>query len=377
MNQFATTFDESVDWLQRRSTAMIRASHREMADGTAAFPPQVATHYEAFWLRDYAYILAGDPDAFSHDEQIAACRLFVSKQRDDGAMVDCIKFDGTPIYQPGYGTMGENPVADGSQFAVDVAWHTFQNTRNFTLLKEILDALIRGLNAVPRSARGLVWIDPDGWDRCPYGFTDSIRKTGEVLFCSLLLVQAQRQIADLLDAVSRDGEAASWRAASERVAENVRAVFWDEESQLFLAATRDCRQVDIWGSVFAAFLGVADESQKRAIREYSRTHYGDLVWHGQLRHLPRGAYWNKTATPREEYQNGAYWATPIGWFVAVLRDADVALAEKTIVDLVRDFQAHGVYECISGRESGTRNGNVEGYLASVALPLEVLRHWPR
>lgn len=270
MDQLVTTFAEAVDWLQRRSTEMIRASRREMADGTAAFPPQVATHYDAFWLRDYAYLLAGDPDAVSHDEQIAACRLFVSKQRDDGAMVDCVKFDGTPIYRPGMGTLGDNPVADGSQFAVDVAWRTFRNTRNLALLEEILDALIRGLHAVPRSERGLVWIEPRGWDRCPYGFTDTIRKTGEELFCSLLLVQAQRQIADLLDAVSRDEEAASWRAESERVAGNVRAVFWDEDAQLFLAATRDCRQSDVWGSVFAAFLGVADEAQKRAIGEYSR-----------------------------------------------------------------------------------------------------------
>ena len=120
MNEVVSNFAEAVDWLQRHSTAMIRASRREMADGTAAFPPQVASHYDAFW----------------------------------------------------------------SQFAVDVAWRTFGNTRDLVLLRDIIEPLLRGLNAVPRSERGLVWIAPDGWDRCPYGFTDSQNRRGIVLLAA-------------------------------------------------------------------------------------------------------------------------------------------------------------------------------------------------
>jgi len=95
-----------------------------LRDGVAAFPPQVETGYEAFWLRDYAYMLEGYIDAFTDKELLDACQMFLKAQRADGACVDCVKFDGTPIYQPGYGSMGENPVADGSQFAVAVAWYT-------------------------------------------------------------------------------------------------------------------------------------------------------------------------------------------------------------------------------------------------------------
>jgi len=47
--------------------------------------------------------------------------------------------DGTPCYMPGYGTIGRNPVADGSQFMVDVAWHTFQQTRDTNLVHVALD----------------------------------------------------------------------------------------------------------------------------------------------------------------------------------------------------------------------------------------------
>ena len=74
--------------------------------------------------------------------------------------VDCVKFDGTLIYQPGYGSMGKNPVADGSQFTVAVAWHTYQKTRDDKLLAEIVEPLPRhecgagNLRYAPRSHPG-------------------------------------------------------------------------------------------------------------------------------------------------------------------------------------------------------------------------------
>ena len=87
-----------------------------MKDGTSAFPPQVGIGYEAFWLRDYIYTLEGSVDSYSDKELLDAGRLFIKSMRADGAGVDCVKFDGQPIYKPGFGTLGANPVADGSQF---------------------------------------------------------------------------------------------------------------------------------------------------------------------------------------------------------------------------------------------------------------------
>ena len=179
------TFASAVAWLKERSTEMIRACRRQTKSGIAAFPPQVGGGYEAFWLRDYAYMLEGNRTAFSPQELKDAYRFFLAGQRADGAMVDCIKFDGTPCYMPGYGTIGHNPVADGSQFMVDVAWHTFQQTRDTNLVGETLDALLKGMKAVPRNpTNGLVYIRPGPeHDRCPYGFTDAIRKQGDENEC--------------------------------------------------------------------------------------------------------------------------------------------------------------------------------------------------
>jgi hypothetical protein len=357
-------------WLEKEAHRIIRASKRTMKDGTAAFPPQVGIGYEAFWLRDYEYTLEGAVDAYSDKELADACRLFVRSIRSDGAAVDCVKFDGTPIYMPGYGSMGKNPVADGSQFTIAVAWHTYRKTKDKQLLREITEPLIKTMNAVPRNPdTGLVHIKPgEEWDRCPYGFTDSIRMQGDTLFCSLLFVQAARQISDLLSALDRGADAAHWKEEGERVAASIRKVFWDAQTGLFRAATVCCREHDIWGSAFAVYLGVADAAQSKAIAAYFKEHYSAIVQDGQIRHLPGGVYWEKAGCGRDTYQNGAYWATPTGWFVYTLDPADPRLADQTVVDMVRDFQNGGTCEWIIGKTHTLPN-----YLASAALPLAGIR----
>jgi len=365
----AATLSEAVAWLEQEAHRIIRASKREMNDSTAAFPPQVGIHYEAFWLRDYEYTLEGSVDSYSDKELTDACRLFVQSMDANGAGVDCVKFDGTPIYKPGMGTMGENPVADGSQFTVGVAWHTYQKTKDDMLLKDILDALVKTMNAVPRNPETkLVHIRPgEPQDRCPYGFTDTIGKEGDELFCSLLYVQACRQLAYLLNAAQRETEARKWQEEATHVAEGVRSVFWDAEVGLFRAATITCREHDIWGSAFAVYLGVADADQSQTIAQYFEAHYGEIVQHGQIRHLPGGVYWEK-GRARDEYQNGAYWATPTGWFVYTLDLVDPALADQTIIDMVNHFRKYGACEWINGERR-----QLPHYLASAALPLDGIR----
>ena len=360
---------QAVAWLEAEAHRIIRASRREMKDGMAAFPPQVGIGYEAFWLRDYEYTLEGSINSYSDKELIDACRLFIRSVRDDGAGVDCVKYDGTPIYKPGYGTMGENPVADGGQFTVGVAYHTYRKTKDARLLSEMLTPLVKAMGAAPRNAStGLVHIDPQrSWDRCPYGFTDTIRKQGDELFCSLLYVQACRQLSDLLLQGGREDESRKWKEEAGRVAGSIRKVFWDADTGLFRAATVKCREHDIWGSAFAVFLGVADEAQSAAIARYFKTHYSGIVQDGQIRHLPGGVYWEQGGA-RDQYQNGAYWATPAGWFVYTLDLADPELADRTILDMVKHFRKHGACEWIIGEQRRLSN-----YLASAALPLDGIR----
>jgi len=361
---------EAVRWMQEESHRLIRASRRVMADGTAAFPPQVGIGYEAFWLRDFAYTLEGSVDSYSDKELLDAAALFIGSMRADGAGVDCVKFDGTPIYQPGFGSMGAHPVADGSQFTVAVAWHTYRKTRDVAFLRQNIDALVKTMRAVPRSPETkLVHIrQGEPWDRCPYGFTDTVRMEGDVLFCSLLYVEAGRRLGDLLDAVERKNEAAQWKSEAVAVAKSVREIFWDQQVGLFRAATGRCREHHIWGSAFAVYLGVADETQSRAVATYLKDHYEQIVQDGQIRHLPPGLYWESCRAARDTYQNGAYWATPTGWFVYALDLVDPKLADQTILDLVTDFRTGGVCEWVFGEKR-----TLPKYLASAALPIPAIQ----
>ncbi len=93
------TIADAVSWLEEEAHRIIRASKREMKDGTSAFPPQVGIHYEAFWLRDYEYTLEGSIASYSDKELTDACRLFVRTISPNGAGVDCVNFGGTPIYK--------------------------------------------------------------------------------------------------------------------------------------------------------------------------------------------------------------------------------------------------------------------------------------
>ena len=361
---------DAVSWLEKEAHRIIRASKREMKDGTAAFPPQVGIGYEAFWLRDYEYTLEGSIASYSDKELTDACRLFVRSVRADGAGVDCVKFDGTPIYKPGYGSMGKEPVLDGPPFTVSVAWQTYQRTKDKTLLAELLEPLIKTMNYMPRNTtNGLAHIAFPG-ERCPYGFTDSIKKSGDELFCSLLMVQASRQLGDLLEAGGRKDEAQKWRKEATRVGANVRSVFWDKDVGLFRSTTGNCNVPDIWGSAFAVWLGVADVGQAKEIAQYFKTHYAEIVQDGQVRHIPGFTDWNGKKTPANggSYQSGAFWATPVGWFVYTLDLVDSALADQTVVNMVDHFKKHGACEWISGESRQLPN-----YLASAALPLDGIR----
>ncbi len=363
------SFQDAVSWLGFEADRIIRESVRTMDDGTEAFPPQVGLGYEAFWLRDYSYTLEGSIDSYSDKELNDACRLFVNGMNDGGAGVDCIKFDGTNIYKPGFGTMGKNPVADGSQFTVNVAWNTYQKTKDKKLLKSMIEPLIKTMNAVPRNPNThLVHIIPgEEQERCPYGFTDTVGKQGDLLFCSLLFVQASRRLADLLSSLDRTEESKHWKNESVKIEKNIRNVFWDDSIGLFRAATVQCKEPDIWGSAFAVYLGIADEKQSFSIAKYFQSQYNEIVQKGQIRHLPGGVYW-EVARKRDDYQNGAFWATPTGWFVYTLDLVDPKLADQTVVDMVNDFKENGANEWIFGSTYRLSN-----YLASAALPLEGIR----
>ena len=366
-----STLAEAQKWLEVRVPSMIKDCRRTMDDGMAAYPPQVGSGYKAFWLRDYAYILEGGAAYIPRSELLAAVNVFFGAQREDGACVDCVKYDGTAIYKPGYGTMGENPVADGSQFTVAVVYLTWKQTGDKSLLSaKVLDKLVRAMEVIPTNSQtGLVHIDPaKEWDRCPYGFTDSIRKKGDCLFTSLLAVEASRRLSEMLMAAGREEDAKVFTQRAQSMSSKINQVFWDERMQLYRAATVACCEHDIWGSAFAVWLGVAPPERAEKIAAVFMKNHKSLTQKGQLRHTLPGVYW-KTGCKRDTYQNGAFWGTPVGWYAYALNRIDPKLADQLIIDLVNDYAARGVGEWVFGDKVALP----QGYMSSATLPLAGIR----
>lgn len=361
--------DARLAWLESAAADAMRAAERKMSDGSVVHVPQGCCKYEAFWLRDYVMMLEG---RVVPRERIVPCaKIFLKAVSPEGFGVDCVKFDGTPVYKPGYGTMGANPVLDGCPYTVKLASESWKQTGDGFFLEPVtLDLLEKVLAAIPHAPGGcLPWIDPKAeWDRCPFGFTDSVRKQGECLFSSLLELEARRNFAEMLEAAGRRSAAAAERAKVDRMVKAVESAFWDEATGLYRAATVKCREHDIWGSAYAVWLGIAAPARVRRVAEYFRDHLDGLVQKGQIRQLPPGTYWEKTLTGRDSYQNGAYWGTATGWFAWTLAKVDRAKAMSLFDDLVADYKARNANEWVFGART-----DCPQYLSSLALPLQALR----
>ena len=168
-------------------------------------------------------------------------------------------------------------------------------------------------------------------------------KEGHVLFTSLLLIQAGLELSAAIDAATAKGvrgctalgASAPLRALAAAVNASIAAGFLDDHrggGRLLLAtdAAGHNSQPDVWGSGLAVAIGAGTDAQRaRTARALAEGADGIFRW-GQARHLPLPLYWEvaglqhagATKNPNQctesgsgSYQNGGYWATPLGWLL--------------------------------------------------------------
>jgi hypothetical protein len=344
-------------------------------DGTVLYAPGYepetgnAHEYHALWIRDFAYMVEG-AGATIPDSHIAPAFVFALKgQRADGAIPDNVQANGKPDYL----SAGKKPVTDGPQFMVKLAYEHYRRTRRPTLFRAHYHDLIRGMRWVPRRD-SLVWIDP-AHPHSSYGFTDGIAKTGYELFSSVLYVEASKELASLSRAVGMRENARRWARITRRSRQALSRL-WDSAEGMFLAASRDNRQTDVWGSAYAAFSGIATRHQTQRIARWLRSHYGGIVQRGQVRHTAPNTYWQRTfGAPAGAFQNGAYWGTATGWVAATLARIDRQLAHRMIRELAADYRTNGVNEFVGGPDvpKDVHCVGFANYGANAALPLQAVR----
>ena len=360
-----------IDYLAILTSRLLNGCRITAHDGTTLYVPDGRGHYAALWTRDFAYMVLNSGHLMPL-EDIAACIQYLIKgQRADGVIPDRVTPDGRAVYVAGPENqpLGGFNLDNGPFLVLAADWIISQLPllRQRRVIEGWVKALARGMDVIPLSPSGLVYNDPQQ-PHSPYGFTDCIAKTGELFLESVLYWEACLALARLY---GRLGEAVPANVYIDRAVAIEQSVdaLWDDAAGVFLAASHDCRQVDIWGNAYAVYTGLTTLAQQERVLDFLVVHFQDYTWCGQVRHLLKGEHWQRLLTPvaPDTYQNGAYWATASGWVMWCLAQRDALLAQHMLDDLTADFQQNGVYECVNQDYA-----KLDTYVTSATNPLGAL-----
>ncbi len=337
--------------------------------------------YPAFWVRDAVMMLGGD--LIPSDELEGWIRLMCSTVPGPGdwnvrpgvvvpaySIPDHINFDGKPTFYPGnYETgvkqggrpFGKYPPIDDYYYFLTAVWHHWKLTHSTKLFRSNVKTAWTGMRlsdlcervyATPRadSETGLcLSVDTEAEHAVDFGFCDSIRKSGKLLFPSLLKYIAALQMAELFRAVGRKDKARRFEEDARRIRGAIRPTFLHaaSETEAWLhSATGVCNQPDVWGTAFAVWCGAVDGpdadrlgcSLVRAFRERMAVREG-CVRHILTTDRVNGGGWEG----RDRigvYQNGGYWGTPAGWYITAMARVDRDAARAMAAEYIRFLRDH-------------------------------------
>ncbi|HEY4209012.1 MAG TPA: hypothetical protein VGM31_19440 [Puia sp.] len=372
--------------------------------GTLIRPGGRAT-YPAFWIRDYAMSLASG--FVTREEQWHMLQLTAATQCSQswvsrpgslipaGAIADHIRIDDSkPVYFPGTydptdqggRTWGMTPPYGDQFFFIHMAYYYGRTARSVKFLSReingvrLIDRLEMAYCVPPTRQGGVLVYTTDDFRGVDFGFRDAIQITGDLCFPSLLKYRASLEMARLMEMAGRKDKAATYRAVAHRLKKNIPEVFSDGRGML-LASSGKSKQADVWSTSLAIYLGVLDGDRMEKAARFLRDAYidGSLAKKGNIRHVlttddfSSTTAWEVSLAAKDNYQNGAYWGTPVGWVCYALAKVDTAAAKRLAKEYVDNLRADdfrrggdhgGPWECYN---AGWVRQNAL-YLATVACP---------
>ncbi|MFW6156892.1 MAG: hypothetical protein ACOC7J_06210 [Armatimonadota bacterium] len=341
------------------------AARIQADNGTWIFQPDGAGKYPGrIYFRDFCYAVEGAGHLIPPDEIAAAIDFLIAGQREDGLMVNCVYGDGRVVYV----VHGDEPPTDNAQFAVKLVDAYCDLTEDFALFTRHRNALMDGMETVPLSADGLVEVDPVH-PHSAYGFTDTVAKTGEVLFSSLLYWEACMLLAKLCQRTEDHDGAHVWFEHAEHASRSLKE-FHRARDGMMNAACADCHQTDLWASAYADVVRALSKTETVRVAEYLFDRYGECFLRGCVRHIPAPDHWEKMLAdyPRGTYQDGGYWPVATGWVAMVLDRFDHDTAVMLLEDAVDLLEEQDAPEWINETEA---DGKL--YVASAANVLAAVR----
>ena len=390
MNDLRDIAERTLEACRKTERCAYYGEERELP----VFVPAGDGKYPSFWVRDCAMCatsgLMASRDLRRYVEYVALCgqngaderRLSHGLSVPPYAVADHINLNGRAVFFPGTYADGDDqgagdygllpPLDDNYWFILMAAQYVRQSGE-----RAILDAVYCGMTLAERLKRA--WeaycVDEDGLCACrgerwavDWGFCDSIRKSGRLLMPSLLRRQAALALFEL-------GLPGDWQAHANAISRGIATRLADPETGWLWSADGLCRQHDVWATAGAAAWGALRGDTLRraraALADGLRT--GAVAVDGYVRQLPLTDSPNcwESRGPGEEYQNGGYWSTPVGWYAEALWESEPELACGLIDAFIahtRRFAAQGApFEWI---DATTTRFSGRLYGTSAALPLE-------
>ena len=156
---------------------------------------------------------------------------------------------------------------------------------------------------------------------------------------SLLRYSAALDLSRIFSILKNEEKSKYYLLKSEKIKSNIISTFYDEKSGWFYSASGLCHQYDVWATAYAVYLGVATEKRTlAALYEAYKSRTSSVC--GYVRHIltdtdySKNSAWQSTITKYGEYQNGAYWSTPTGWYAyAIYKYCGE-------IDIVKEFSEH-------------------------------------
>jgi hypothetical protein len=366
----------------------------------ALIRPSGGDGYPAFWLitlEEQRHALLQT----AYHQQDGQMLLPNGARVPQGSIPDHITFDGVPIYFPGTlddyvgqggGEWGAFPCFDNPFFFIHMAYYYVHTAEDYTILqtkvrdRTVLKRLQLAYSMPPHnSATGLVTCS-DVNRGVNFGFMDTVEQTGELLVASLLKLRAAIELAALMDASGNGLAAELYREDATHIREAIAATF-PMESGYLRASTGRSAQPDVWGTAMAVYMGaLPQELEARACYALMNGYQsGTIAWNGYIRHVPKSAefddttMWESSTTPKNRYQNGAYWGTPTGWVVYAIARLDYGAAQKLAAEYVATLREGDFrkgrnrgepWECVHPDGDYRQNA---AYLATIAAPLPAFR----
>ena len=341
--------EDNAEWLKKETERLIEGCKIEGDSAVLLHTPDASGHYKGMWIREYYYIARYAGEFVSDANMKASIQHILNRQRKDGCIPNFMRFDGTPVYGVGGKKFADHALDNASFMALAICEYV-RRTGDYDFFRSMEPKMRRGLDHIRRADNGLVY-NPSVDSNAGYGWTDIVRKTGHLLFTSLLYYQACVELDEIQEAMGGDPVFDSSPRA-DLIRKNI-SLLWDEQSGMFLAADKDCRQIDIWASAYAVEIGITTDAQKDRIADYFIAHWDGIIRDGLVRHLPEGEGWQRFFKGRLDiralgvYMNGAYWSQPLPWIVPLVWSKDPGRAKQMVNDAIEYFQTNGVAECVN------------------------------